>query len=179
MLSACRALLLSVVLVGAEVVEVLVLDSSTNEALTRLVYDGPTECPIEDFSKEGSSISIHYVGTIDKSSKSGVPGSEFDTSHERGKPLQFTLGRRQVPMRHAQHSQPLCSPPGVADAQVIAGWDKGLTGVCQGALLTLVIPPQFGELAHTGNRLLHAPQHGPNSPPLRHASRSLRRRQPE
>jgi len=106
---------------AAQEVEVLMLDSSTGEALKRDVYDGPTECPLEDMAKEGSVLSIHYRGTIDEVSRSGTPGSEFDTSHERGKPLKFTLGRRQV----------------------ISGWDKGLMGVCKGAQLTLIVPPQL------------------------------------
>ena len=93
-----------VALVAAEF-EILPQEVSTEE-LKRYVYDGPTDCPVEDMTMEGVEVSIHYIGTIDATSKTGAPGSEFDTSHERGKPLRFTLGKRQV----------------------IAGWDTGLNG---------------------------------------------------
>lgn len=114
------ALLPLVVAIVAAEFQVLPQDV-TSEELKRYVYDGPIDCPAEDLTKEGVEISIHYIGTIDATSKSGAPGSEFDTSHERGEPLRFTLGKRQV----------------------IAGWDKGLMGLCKGAMTTLVIPPQL------------------------------------
>ena len=114
-----KLLPLVVALVAAEF-QVLPQDVTTEE-LKRYVYDGPTDCPVEDLTKAGAEVSIHYIGTIDATSRTGAPGSEFDTSHERGKPLRFTLGKRQV----------------------IPGWDMGLMGLCKGAMATLVIPPQL------------------------------------
>lgn len=45
-------------------------------------------------------------------------GAEFDSSYKRGTPLKFTLGA----------------------GQVIAGWDQGLLGICEGEKRKLVIP---------------------------------------
>ena len=72
--------------------------------------------------KKGDQIGMHYTGTIDRTSKSGTPGTQFDSSRERGQPLTFTIG----------------------GGQVIKGWDEGLIGFCKGAKATLVIPPEMG-----------------------------------
>ena len=49
-------------------------------------------------------------------------GSKFDSSRDRGTPFQFTLGQ----------------------GNVIAGWDKGLVGMCVGEKRVLTIPPALG-----------------------------------
>ena len=85
-------------------------------------YDGPDECEAESMVKKGDQIGMHYTGTIDRTSKSGTPGTQFDSSRERGQPLTFTIG----------------------GGQVIKGWDEGLIGFCKGAKATLVIPPEMG-----------------------------------
>ena len=61
---------------------------------------------------------MHYTGRLSS-------GSVFDSSVERNKPFQFSLGV----------------------GQVIAGWDQGLRGMCQGERRTLTIPPHlaYGE----------------------------------
>ena len=48
-------------------------------------------------------------------------GTKFDSSLDRGEPLQFTLGK----------------------GQVIQGWDQGLLNMCPGARRQLVIPPRL------------------------------------
>ena len=63
-----------------------------------------------------------YTGTIDKSSKTGEPGKQFDSSPGRGKTFDFQLGA----------------------GKVIQGWDKGLEGLCVGAKAILTIPPAMG-----------------------------------
>ncbi|EDW59441.1 peptidyl-prolyl cis-trans isomerase FKBP2 [Drosophila virilis] len=66
-------------------------------------------------AKGGDLIHVHYKGTLQD-------GTEFDSSHNRGKPFSFTLGARQV----------------------IKGWDQGLLGMCEGERRTLTIPPELG-----------------------------------
>merc|ERR1712225_227930 len=70
----------------------------------------------------GDKLTMHYTGTIDKQSKTGVKGKKFDLSLDRGTPFTFTLGQ----------------------GQVIKGWDKGLVGICPGEKRKLVIPPALG-----------------------------------
>jgi len=82
----------------------------------------PEGCESGRLSKAGDSLSMHYTGTIDKSSKAGEGGKKFDSSLDRGDPFTFTLGT----------------------GQVIKGWDEGLLGMCVGEKRTLVIPPALG-----------------------------------
>jgi len=84
------------------------------------ITGGPTEC--EDPLKDGELVKMHYTGTIDKSSKTGVAGKQFDSSRTRGQTFDFPLGA----------------------GRVIAGWDKGLVGLCVGAQAILTIPPELG-----------------------------------
>lgn len=91
------------------------------EELKVNVYEGPTECDEADKVKVGDELGMHYTGTIDESSKSGDPGMQFDSSHDRGI-LERTIGV----------------------GQLIEGWDEGLIGLCKGAKAILVIPPEMG-----------------------------------
>ena len=59
----------------------------------------------------GSHLAMHYTGTLSD-------GSVFDSSHDRGEPLHFTLGI----------------------GQVIRGWDQGVLGMKQGGQRRLTIP---------------------------------------
>ncbi|KAJ2771707.1 hypothetical protein IWQ56_001680 [Coemansia nantahalensis] len=70
----------------------------------------PAECPVR--SQAGDKVSVHYRGTLFSD------GTEFDSSHGRGVPLEFTLGA----------------------GQVIKGWDQGLLGMCVGEKRRLKIP---------------------------------------
>jgi peptidylprolyl isomerase len=70
-------------------------------------------------AKSGQTVSVHYTGWLDQN---GQPGKQFDSSRDRGQPLSFGLGARQV----------------------IAGWDQGVAGMKVGGKRRLVIPPDLG-----------------------------------
>ncbi len=63
----------------------------------------------------GQTIAVHYTGWI-------WGGKQFDSSWERGKPVEFKIGVKAV----------------------IKGWDEGLVGVPIGSQVLLVIPPDKG-----------------------------------
>ena len=63
----------------------------------------------------GNKVSVHYVGTL-------TNGTKFDSSRDRGKPFEFSLGA----------------------GQVIKGWDQGVAGMKVGGLRKLTIPPSLG-----------------------------------
>merc|ERR1712205_195535 len=73
-------------------------------------------------AKAGDKLTMHYTGTIDPQSATGVKNQKFDSSLDRGTPFTFTLGQ----------------------GSVIKGWDQGLKGICPGEKRKLVIPPKLG-----------------------------------
>ncbi|CAK9784898.1 hypothetical protein CC85DRAFT_291110 [Cutaneotrichosporon oleaginosum] len=73
------------------------------------VVEVPDDCPIK--TQKGDKLAMHYTGTLED-------GSKFDSSRDRGSPLDFTLGT----------------------GQVIRGWDEGLKDMCVGEKRILTIP---------------------------------------
>ena len=65
--------------------------------------------------KAGDVVSVHYTGLL-------TNGTRFDSSLERGEPIEFPLGA----------------------GRVIKGWDEGVALLRVGDQATLIIPPQLG-----------------------------------
>lgn len=72
------------------------------------VGDGPSPQP-------GDRVTVHYTGTL-------TNGKQFDSSRDRGRPLQFTIGV----------------------GQVIKGWDEGVASMKVGGRRKLIIPSELG-----------------------------------
>jgi len=70
-------------------------------------------------AKKGDKLSMHYTGYLEAN------GKKFDSSRDRDKPFDFTLGV----------------------GQVIQGWDEGVAGMCVGEVRKLTVPPDmaYGE----------------------------------
>lgn len=82
----------------------------------------PTDLVVDDLTvgdgaqaEPGRTVDVHYVGVAHST------GEEFDSSYGRGTPLRFPLGA----------------------GRVIAGWDRGVTGMKVGGRRRLVIPPHL------------------------------------
>src|SRR5262249_40199769 len=66
-------------------------------------------------AKAGQTVQVHYTGKL-------TNGQKFDSSYDRGKPIEFVLGK----------------------GQVIKGWEEGIAGMKKGEKRHLIIPPQLG-----------------------------------
>lgn len=66
-------------------------------------------------AKAGDTVAVHYTGTL-------TDGTKFDSSHDRGEPIEFPLGA----------------------GRVIKGWDEGIAKMKVGDQAILVIPPSIG-----------------------------------
>jgi len=66
----------------------------------------------------GKTVSVHYTGKL-------ADGTKFDSSHDRGQPIEFPLG----------------------EGRVIPGWDEGIALLKVGGKATFIIPPHlaYGE----------------------------------
>lgn len=67
----------------------------------------------------GQKVAVHYTGWLDQA---GGKGKKFDSSYDRGEPIEFRLSQ----------------------GQVIRGWDEGLSTMHIGGKRTLIIPPDLG-----------------------------------
>ena len=88
---------------------------------------------------QGSKVFMHYTGWLYKSMAPRERGRKFDSSFDRGEPLDFVLGT----------------------GRVIKGWDQGIMGMKVGGKRTLVIPSHLaygsrgaGELIGPGADLI-------------------------
>jgi len=87
----------------------------------KYLFESGLELKIISKNKDGASIDsndkvkVHYIGRLDD-------GSIFDNSIERGAPISFEVGK----------------------ANVIKGWDEGLSYLNEGDSAVLIIPPNIG-----------------------------------
>ncbi|KAL2933042.1 Peptidyl-prolyl cis-trans isomerase FKBP15-2 [Bienertia sinuspersici] len=73
----------------------------------------PATCEVK--AHKGNKVKVHYRGQL-------TDGTVFDSSFERGDPIEFELG----------------------SGHVIKGWDQGLLGMCVGEKRKLKIPAKLG-----------------------------------
>jgi FKBP-type peptidyl-prolyl cis-trans isomerase len=72
-------------------------------------------------ARSGRRIAVHYTGWLYHPDKPEHHGRQFDSSRDRGEPIELTID----------------------GGDVIPGWDQGLTGMKVGGKRTLVIPPSL------------------------------------
>ena len=78
----------------------------------------------------GKTVSVHYTGWLYDEKAADKHGAQFDSSHDRDEPFEFSLG----------------------SGQVIQGWDQGVVGMKVGGQRTLTIPASlaYGETGAGG-----------------------------
>jgi len=90
--------------------EMLAMFPNAKETASGLMYvieqEGTGASPVA-----GQTVSVHYNGTL-------VDGSKFDSSYDRGQPIEFPLGQ----------------------GRVIKGWDEGIALLKKGGKAKLIIP---------------------------------------
>ncbi|HSA58324.1 MAG TPA: FKBP-type peptidyl-prolyl cis-trans isomerase [bacterium] len=90
------------------------------------VVTSPTGLKYEDHKAgtgaeavKGKIVSVQYTGWLDEK---GAKGKKFDSSRDRGVPIEFPLGM----------------------GKVIPGWEEGISGMKVGGTRTLLIPAKLG-----------------------------------
>lgn len=85
-------------------------EENTESGLRMIVHkEGNGEKP-----SSGQTVKVHYTGLLET-------GQKFDSSHDKGRPFQFSLGQ----------------------GKVIKGWDEAIALMSIGEKRTLVIPPEL------------------------------------
>ena len=83
----------------------------TESGLRMIIHkEGNGQIPIA-----GQTVKVHYTGILED-------GTQFDSSHDRGRPFSFQLGQ----------------------GRVIKGWDEALSLMSKGEKRTLIIPSELG-----------------------------------
>ncbi|KAL9271384.1 Peptidyl-prolyl cis-trans isomerase FKBP15-1-like protein [Drosera capensis] len=108
-----KSALILFILVLAVVSSVVAKKSGDVTELQIGVKHKPKACEIQ--AHKGDKVKVHYRGAL-------TDGTVFDSSYERGDPIDFELGA----------------------GQVIKGWDQGLLGMCIGEKRKLRIPAKLG-----------------------------------
>ena len=84
---------------------------NTDSGLRTIIHkEGSGDKPVK-----GQSVTVHYTGLLET-------GKKFDSSHDRGQPINFPLG----------------------EGRVIKGWDEAISLMSKGEKRTLIIPPNLG-----------------------------------
>ena len=103
--------------------------SSGLQTIDTVVGSGPSPQP-------GQICVVHYTGWL---YRDGIKGDKFDSSLDRGQPLEFPIGKHMV----------------------IPGWELGIATMQVGGKRTLIIPPNlaygnrgFGRIIPPGSTLL-------------------------
>jgi FKBP-type peptidyl-prolyl cis-trans isomerase FkpA len=72
-------------------------------------------------ARPGRHVAVHYTGWLYHPDKPAHHGRQFDSSRDRGEPIDFTIGA----------------------GEMIPGWDEGIPGMKVGGKRTLVVPPNM------------------------------------
>ncbi len=94
------------------------IDEQWPDAVTTpsgLKYVVENEGSGENTPQTGQTVTVHYTGKL-------MDGKKFDSSYDRGKPIEFPVGK----------------------GQVIKGWDEALLGMKKGEKRVLIIPSNLG-----------------------------------
>ena len=91
----------------------IVQNDTTMESKELIIEDSVVGTGAEALA--GKTVRVHYIGTL-------TNGTKFDSSLDRGEPIEFVLGT----------------------GYVIQGWEQGILGMKVGGKRHLVIPPELG-----------------------------------
>lgn len=78
-------------------------------------------------AEDGDKVKVHYTGTL-------LDGTKFDSSYDRGEPIQFTLGK----------------------GQMIKAWDEAIAKMKEGGKATLICPSSLAYGPRGRGKVIHA-----------------------